>query len=1296
MGRSEPSESERLWREAVREAAPPSLWGWLLFADVALGPSVEVDVADEVALQLLDDGRVGERLSAALTRRLGHEVRVAFRLGGTPATLDPLPPPPVAPRAVGPLWRSPRPVRGRPIPLAEVGVGSAVVEGTVFRGEVRALRSGGRLAVFDISDGTDALRVKWFARGNESLPAPVAGQRLRARGEVQMDRVERMEVLVARELELHPPPERPVGAPRYEVHLHTQMSAMDGLIDVERLCREAQARGIAGFVVTDHGVVQAYPVAYDAARAHGVELRYGIEAYVVDEDPVVWGTPPERLDRYVALDFETTSLSPRTGEVIEIGAVRFEGGRPTGRFTTLVRPEGELPADVVALTGIGPGDLQTAPVLDDVLDAFLAFLGDDPVVAHNAAFERGYLAALLRRRGRTLTVPIIDTLAMGRRLHPGLRGHRLPDLARAEGVPQTSHHRAADDALVAGQLLAKWLERDDVRADGFAAGAASHLVGRPYHVLGIVVDEDGLEALYRLVSESHLETFHRVPRIPRARLAQPGLLWGAPACYDGELLEAYWRGEDEEVLVALARRYDFVEIPTPGRLLAAADPGLRLDAAGARAAVATLERVARRAGVLAVFGSDAHHLDPEEGILRRIAARAQGQDHAPPLPLPTTDEALAELAGVVPDPAAIVLENPRRLFQRTKSFPPVPDGLHTPELPEAEERVREDALARARALYPEPWPPEVAERLERELDAILGHGFAVVYHAARLLVEASRADGFAVGSRGSVGSSFVAFLLGITEVNPLPPHYLCPGCTVEFATGAASGVDLPPRDCPACGRPFLRDGHDIPFETFLGFEGDKVPDIDLNFAGAEQPRIHRKAEEIFGRECVFRAGTIATVAERTAFGLVKGYLRDEGRTVRELEVERLAAGLVGVKRTTGQHPGGVMIVPRHLDVHRFTPVQRPADDPTAEQITTHFDYDAISSRLLKLDILGHDDPTILRLLHEMTGVDPLTVPLDDPATLSLFSGLDALGVGPEMAGAEVGTLGLPEFGTRFVRTMLEVTRPKRFSELVRISGLSHGTDVWTNNARDLIEGGVATLDEVIATRDDILLYLVQKGVEKRHAFKIMEQVRKGKGLTPEDEAAMRAAGVPGWYIESCKKILYMFPKAHAVAYVTMAVRIAYFKVHHPLAFYASYFSVRAEEFDLDHAYLDFAELDARIRTLSEGGRERTAKDRALLTHLEVAREMRARGIRFLPLSLERSRALEFWPEADGIRPPFRAVPGLGAAGALALAEARDAGPFRSLADLRQRGRVTKTALEAMARYGALAGLNATDQLTLFD
>ncbi len=1284
---------------------------------------LRVPVVDGFARELLGRKGLERMLAGEWEAATGEKVVVRLVDGGGGAGVTAAPPPAPVPPSGRPSAPPPgrkagkEAIWGRFFPPAKAvairegveGGGEVILRGRVVEVERKTTRRGLELYFFTLTDLDDSVTVRVPA-GKRGFPDLSPGRWVRVKGMLEEDPFRREIILVAAGIcAEEPPPERTDEAAdkRIELHLHTRLSAMDAVCGPAEAVERAARFGHPAVAITDHGVVQAFPEAWEAGRRHGVKVILGLEAYLLDpEAPFAWreeklhGVLLENV--FTVVDVETTGLSPRADELLEIGAVRVAGGTTVGEFHTFLRPEGDVPAEITRLTGITTAMVRDAPPPAAALADFLAFAGDTCLVAHNAPFDLGFLGVALRRHlGADLGGhPALDTLGLSRVLYPKRKTHRLDALAKEFNVPLNNHHRAGDDARATAEILLHLLREaarrgcsspDGLRELTAGAGGAGQ---RPFHAVLLVRNGSGLRNLYHLVSESHLQGFQRVPRITRGALSRrrEGLLVGS-ACREGELWEAFQRGADRPELERIGRFYDYLEIqPVPG------DPAGRRGALH-REIAGEVCRLGERMGIPVVATGNVHYLEPEEVIYRRIITAAGGGGGAEEEGwryFRTTAEMLAEFAYLGEDEARrVVIDNPERIAAMVENVPPVPEEVHAPEIPGAAEVIRSLVEEKSRQRYGSAPPAPVSERLDKEMKAILGHGFAGVYQIARQLVNRSLSMGYLVGSRGSVGSSLVANLCGITEVNPLPPHYLCPACHHTRFVGdgsVASGYDLPRAACPECGTEMTKDGQDIPFETFLGFEGDKVPDIDLNFAGEAQGAVHRYAEELLGKTKVYRAGTISTLAQRTACGLARGYLEGKGRTAREAEIRRLAGGITGVKRTTGQHPGGLMIVPEGMDIHRFTPIQRPADAPDAETITTHFDYHAISSRLLKLDLLGHDDPTTLRLLEEATGVAARTIPLDDPATLGLFSGTASLGVADETIGAEVGTLGIPEFGTRFVRGMLKETKPASFGELVRISGLSHGTDVWSNNAQNLVREKTARLSQVIATRDDIMLYLIQKGLAPGRAFAIMESVRKGKGLSAADEKEMKGRGVPGWYVDSCRKISYMFPKAHAAAYCMMAFRIAWYKVHHPAAFYAAYFTVRSDDVDAGVLAGGPEAIGEKIAELGKG-EEPSAKDKAALSALEVAREAWARGVVLLPVDLYRSDPFVFRVTPEGLRPPFIALQGLGKAAAVALAEARAAGPFTSLENLRERAGAGKKVLELLDKHGSLRGLAQTNQLT---
>jgi DNA polymerase III subunit alpha, Gram-positive type len=1198
-----------------------------------------------------------------------------------------------------------------------------VVQGYVFDAEINELKSGRTLLTLKITDYTNSILVKMFSRDKEdaALMADVKkGMWVKVRGSVQNDTFVRDLVLIANDINEVKAKERqdtaPEGEKRVELHLHTPMSQMDAVTSVTKLIEQAKKWGHPAIAVTDHAVVQSFPEAYSAAKKYDMKVLYGVEANIVDDGVPIAYNEAHRLlseDTYVVFDVETTGLSAVYNTIIELAAVKVKDGEIIDRFTSFANPHHPLSITTIELTGITDDMLKDAPDVEEVLRQFYDWMGDSILVAHNASFDIGFLNVGFTKLGLgKVTNPVIDTLELARFLYPELKNHRLNTLCKKFDIELTQHHRAIYDAEATGYLLMRLLkdaqERGILYHDELnerSKEEVSYQRSRPFHVTLLAQNDIGLKNLFKLVSLSHVKYFYRVPRIPRSVLQQhrEGILVGS-GCDKGEVFDNMIQKAPEEV-EEIAKFYDFLEVHPPEVYKPLIEMDYVKDENMIKEIIRKIVMLGEKLNIPVVATGNVHYLNPEDKIYRKILIHSQGganplnRYELPDVYFRTTDEMLECFSFLGEEKAKeIVVTNTQKIADLIGEVKPIKDKLYTPRIEGAEEEIREMSYRRAKEIYGDPLPEIVEQRLEKELKSIIGHGFAVIYLISHKLVKKSLDDGYLVGSRGSVGSSFVATMTEITEVNPLPPHYVCPNCKHSefFNDGSVgSGFDLPDKNCPKCGTKYKKDGHDIPFETFLGFKGDKVPDIDLNFSGEYQPRAHNYTKVLFGEDNVYRAGTIGTVADKTAYGFVKGYASDLNLQLRSAEIDRLAAGCTGVKRTTGQHPGGIIVVPDYMDIYDFTPIQYPADDTSSEWRTTHFDFHSIHDNLLKLDILGHDDPTVIRMLQDLSGIDPKTIPTDDPEVMKIFSSTESLGVTPEQIMCNVGTLGIPEFGTRFVRQMLEETKPKTFSELVQISGLSHGTDVWLGNAQELIQNGTCTLSEVIGCRDDIMVYLIYRGLEPSLAFKIMESVRKGKGLTPEFEEEMRKHDVPEWYIESCKKIKYMFPKAHAAAYVLMAVRIAYFKVHHPLLYYASYFTVRAEDFDLDAMIKGSAAIRKRIEEINAKGLNATAKEKSLLTVLEVALEMCERGFSFKNIDLYRSQATEFVIDGNSLIPPFNAIPGLGTNVALNIVRAREEGEFLSKEDLQQRGKLSKTLIEYLESRGCLDSLPDHNQLSLF-
>jgi len=1199
--------------------------------------------------------------------------------------------------------------------------GRVAIKGEVFNVIFREIRGNRYLCSFDITDHTNSLTVKFFLQKDDyELRAEQVknGMYFKVRGDAQFDKFAKELVISATDiiqLEKHEKQDN-AEVKRVELHLHTQMSAMDAVTPVERLVERAAKWGHRAVAITDHGVVQAFPDAYKAGKKNNIKIIYGMECYLLDSEPsVVHRSSATKPDYplnggFVVFDIETTGLYAEKDKIIEIGAVKILEGKICDTFSTFVNPGIPIPEFISRLTGINDSMVADAPGIEEALGGFLQFVGDLPVVAHNASFDAGFIKVSARSIGRNFDNTVVDTLQLSKNLIPNLDKYRLNIVAKHLGVELKNHHRAVDDAAAAAGIFIKCVEMLNEkgiytldRIDECFNVSLDFKNAETYHAIILVKDQAGLKNLYKIVSESHLDYFYKRPRVPKSLLMKyrEGLILGS-GCEAGELYRAFVSNKKYEDIERIAAFYDYLEIQPLGNnefLVLNGTVGSREELKEINRRIVSL---GEKIGKPVVATCDVHFIDPEDEVFRRILMHGQGYQDAErqaPLYFRTTDEMLGEFSYLGEETAhKVVVENTNKIADMVEDVIPIPLGTYPPKIEGAEEEIEKLTYLKAHEIYGDPLPEIVAKRLEKELNSIIKNGFAVMYLVAQRLVAKSNEDGYIVGSRGSVGSSLVATMAGITEVNPLPPHYICANCKYsEFITDGSvgSGFDLPRKDCPVCGSPLKGDGQDIPFETFLGFDGDKAPDIDLNFSGEYQATAHKYTEVLFGKGNVFKAGTIATVAEKTAYGFVKKYIEDRGLVVTNAEINRLVAGCTGVKRTTGQHPGGIIVIPQGKEVQDFTPIQRPADDTESDIITTHFDFHSLHDTILKLDILGHDDPTMIKYLEDMTGVKVKDVPVNDEKVLQLFLSTEPLGISPEDINSEVGTFALPEFGTKFVRQMLLETKPRTFSDLLQISGLSHGTDVWINNAQDLVREGVCTISEVIGTRDNIMVYLMYKGLEPKSAFKIMEDVRKGRGLKPEYEEEMLAHNVPRWYIESCKKIKYMFPKAHAAAYVMTAMRIGWYKVYHPLAFYATYFTVRADEFDASLMCSGKEVVRSKIRELESLGNNISAKDRNVLTILEVVNEMYSRGFGFVPIDLYKSDATRFLITGNGIRPPLNALSGLGTAAANAIAEARRDGEFLSVDDLKNRAKLSKTVIEILQQNGCLKGLPESSQMSFF-
>ncbi|WP_414739351.1 PolC-type DNA polymerase III [Macrococcoides canis] len=1196
------------------------------------------------------------------------------------------------------------------------------LEGVVFDIEIKALKSGRHIVQLKITDYTDSLIVKMFTRKGkndlEHFESLKTGDWVRVQGRIEMDTFVRDLVMMMDDIEAIKKPEKQDKAQdkRVEFHLHSAMSQMDGITHIGKYVAQAAKWGHKAIAVTDHNGCQAFPDAHAAASAAGIKMIYGIEGMLVDDGVDISYKPqdiPLKEATYVVFDVETTGLSSQYDKIIELAAVKVKDGEIIEKFERFSNPGERLNETIKNLTGITDDMLVDAPPIESVLNDFKAFVGDAIYVAHNASFDMGFIDTGFDRLGDGPTKnAVIDTLELSRTINTEMGKHGLNFLAKKYGVELTQHHRAIYDAETTAHIFVKMLKQiEDLgvsnhnEIDAKLSNKDAYKRARPMHVTLIVQNQKGLKNLFKIVSDSMVEYFYRTPRIPRSLLNEyrEGILVGS-ACDNGEVFTAVMQKDQEEV-EKIARYYDYLEVQPKALYQHLLDKDLIRDNETMEEIYQRILDVGTKLDIPVLATGNAHYLNEHDKIAREILIASNpgnplNRQTLPDAHFRTTDEMLDAFHFLGEEKAyEIVVKNTNDLADRIETVIPIQDKLFTPNIDGANEEIREMSYTRARSIYGEELPEIVVARLEKELDSIIGNGFAVIYLISQKLVKKSLDDGYLVGSRGSVGSSFVATMTEITEVNPLPPHYICPKCKAShfFEDGSvASGFDLPDKSCPACNVPYIKEGQDIPFETFLGFKGDKVPDIDLNFSGEYQPVAHNYTKVLFGEDKVFRAGTIGTVAEKTAFGYVKGYMNDSGVHKRGAEIDRLVKSCTGVKRTTGQHPGGIIVVPDYMDIYDFTPIQYPADDQSSAWKTTHFDFHSIHDNLLKLDILGHDDPTMIRMLQDLSGMDPKTIPVDDKETMKIFSSPESLGVTEDDILCKTGTLGVPEFGTGFVRQMLEDTKPASFSELVQISGLSHGTDVWLGNAQELIKSGTCDLSSVIGCRDDIMVYLMYAGLEPSLAFKIMESVRKGKGLSEEFEAAMRENNVPEWYLDSCKKIKYMFPKAHAAAYVLMAVRIAYFKVHHPLYYYASYFTVRASDFDLLTMTKDKHTIKATVKDYYSRFHDLGKKEKDVLTVLEITNEMAQRGFKVQPISLEKSTAFEFIIEGDTLIPPFISVPGLGENVAKRIVSARDEGPFLSKEELNKKAGVSQKIIDYLDELGSLSGMPDKAQLSIFD
>ena len=1208
--------------------------------------------------------------------------------------------------------------------------GKVCLDGEVIFMEDKELKSGKTLLSFDLYDGSSTLTCKAFLEKNNAkkiIGRIKKSKGIRISGTAQMDQfsseltvmantiVESTGIKKVKRQDLS-------EEKRVELHMHTQMSQMDAMTSATDLIKRAMSWGMKSIAITDHGVVQSFPEAHKLLGRENPDMKviYGVEAYLApDKEPSVTNAKGQKLDTtYCVLDLETTGFSPRTEKITEIGVMKVKDGEVIDKFSCFVNPEKPIPPRVVEVTNITDDMVKDAETIEKVFPKLLEFIKGSVLVAHNAKFDIGFLKYVAKDLGYEFDFTYIDTLSLAKDIFPHLKKYKLGKIAEDLGIKVEVAHRALDDVDTTVKVFKVMLEKIKDKGiefvqdiDQYSGDAESkkdeYKKLNTYHAIILAKNYVGLKNLYKLVSYSHLHYFYKKPRILKSLFKKysEGLILGS-ACSEGELYQAILLGKSDEEVEEIAKDYDYLEIQPIGNN----DYLVRNEEVPNHEYLKEINKkiveLGEKLSKPVVATCDVHFMDPQDEIYRRILEAGQGYkdaDNQAPLYLRTTEEMLEEFTYLGKEKAyEVVVTNTNKVADMCERISPISPEKCPPHIPGCEDDIRRITYEKAHQLYGDPLPEIIETRLEKELNSIINNGYSVMYIIAQKLVWKSNEDGYIVGSRGSVGSSLVAFMTGITEVNSLQPHYRCPNCKYSDFTdyGIGNGFDLPDKECPKCGAPLAKDGMDIPFETFLGFNGDKEPDIDLNFSGEYQAKAHKYTEVIFGKGTTFKAGTVGTVADKTAFGYVKKYFEERHIPVAKAEITRLSVGCTGIKRTTGQHPGGIIVVPKGREIYEFTPVQHPADDANSDIITTHFDYHSIDANLLKLDILGHDDPTVIRMLQDLTGIDPTKIQLDDKETMSIFSSTQALGVTPEQIHSEVGSYGIPEFGTKFVRGMLVDTKPTTFDELIRISGLSHGTDVWLGNAQSLIEAGTVTLREAICCRDDIMVYLMKKGVPPDKAFKIMETVRKGKALKDMEKwngfkEVMKQFEIPDWYVKSCEKIKYMFPKAHAAAYVTNAFRIAWFKVHQPLAYYAAYFTIRAKAFDSEYMIFGKEKVKNKMKEIDLLGNAAAPKDKEMYDDLEIVLEMYERGFNFLPIDLYKSHSTKFRIEDGALRPPINSIPGLGTVAAEGIEAAKKDGLFMSIDDLKIRSKIGDSVVGLLEQFGCLKGMPKSNQLSLF-